>query len=189
QQFEQIGMVGVTADVKPGVDPDLVAKRLDEIIADYIKNGPTADEVRRVATRQVSAEISGLEVVGGFGGKAATLAEGLLYAGDPGQYKKDLEAIASATPQAVTAAMQRWLTRPVYALRVEPGEREAYEDATVSAPGATPAQVQAAAPAPTLPQPPVQPSPALVFPTVETATLSNGVKLHVARRTTVPTVR
>jgi len=35
----------------------------------------------------------------------------------------------------------------------------------------------------------VQPSPALDFPTVETATLSNGVKLHVARRTTVPTVR
>jgi len=190
QQFEQVGMFVVTADVKPGVDPDMVSRRLDELIADYIKTGPTADEVRRVATRQVSAEISSLEVVGGFGGKAATLAEGLLYSGDPGQYKKDLEAIASATPQAVTAAMQRWLTRPVYALRVEPGEREAYEDAAVSAPGvATPAQVQATAPAPTLPLPAVQPSPALVFPTVETATLSNGVKLHVARRTTVPTVR
>lgn len=191
QQFEQVGMVVVTADVKPGVDADLVSKRLDALIADYIRTGPTADEVRRVATRQVSAEISALEVVGGFGGKAATLAEGLLYAGDPGQYKKDLEAIASATPQAVTAAMQRWLTRPVYALRVEPGEREAYEDAAVSAPGAAQAEAQAAtaAPPPTLPLPPVQPSPALVFPTVETATLSNGVKLHVARRTTVPTVR
>src|SRR5690606_3192791 len=118
-----------TADVKPGVDPALVSKRLDAIIADLVKNGPTADEVRRVATRQVSAEISGLEVVGGFGGKAATLAEGLLYSGDPGQYKKDLAAIAAATPQAVKTAMQRWLTRPVYALTVEPGERDAYEDA------------------------------------------------------------
>lgn len=188
QQFEQIGMVEVTADVKPGVDPDLVAKRLDEIIADLIRNGPTADEVQRVATRQVSAEISGLEVVGGFGGKAATLAEGLLYSGDPGQYKKDLAAIASATPDGVKAAMQRWLTRPVYALKVEPGERDAYEDAAVSAPGGA-AAAQAEAPKPTLPLPEVQPSPALDFPTVETATLSNGVKLHVARRTTVPAVR
>jgi len=189
QQFEQIGMVEVTADVKPGVDPELVSRRLDAIIADLVKNGPTADEVRRVATRQVSAEISGLEVVGGFGGKAATLAEGLLYSGDPGQYKKDLAAIAAATPQGVKAAMQRWLTRPVYALKVEPGERDAYEDAAVSAPGSATQAEEDTPPKPTLSLPAVQPSPALDFPTVETATLSNGVKLHVARRTTVPTVR
>ena len=194
QQFEQIGMLEVTADVKPGTDADLVSRRLDEIIADLVANGPSADEVRRVATRQVSAEISALEVVGGFGGKAATLAEGLLYSGDPGQYRKDLAAIASATPQEVRAAMQRWLNRPVYALRVEPGERDAYEDAMVGAPGNAPADaaaVEAATPPPppTLALPAVQPSPALDFPTVESATLRNGIKVHLARRTTVPTVR
>ncbi|MBT2186233.1 M16 family metallopeptidase [Sphingobium nicotianae] len=188
QQFEQLGLVEVTADVKPGVDPDLVSKRLDEIIADYIKTGPTADEVTRVATGQVSSEISGLEVVGGFGGKAATLAEGLLYAGDPGQYKKDLAAIASATPAGVTAAMQQWLSRPVFALRVEPGEREAYADATVSAPGGETAAAEAP-PKPTLPLPAVAPSPGVDLPDVETTTLANGIKLHLARRTTVPTVQ
>jgi predicted Zn-dependent peptidase len=188
QQFEQIGMVEVTADVKPGVDPALVSKRLDEVIAKLIKDGPTADEVTRVATRQVSAEISGLEVVGGFGGKAATLAEGMLYAGDPGQYKKDLADIASATPRGVKAAMQRWLTRPVYALRVDPGEREAYDEAAVSAPGGG-AQAAVEAPKPTIAMPDVKPSPPLDIPDVETATLGNGIKLHLARRTTVPTVQ
>ncbi|MBN8831151.1 MAG: insulinase family protein, partial [Sphingomonadales bacterium] len=190
QQFEQLGIFEVTADVKPGVDPDLVARRLDEIISGFIKSGPTADEVTRVATRQVSSEIAGLEVVGGFGGKAATLAEGLLYSGDPAQYKKDLAAIASANPKSITAAMKTWLTRPVFALRVEPGEREDYAESAVSAPGAQEAAEQAAAtaPKPTLPLPPVNASPGVDLPDVETAQLSNGIKLHVARRTTVPTV-
>lgn len=190
QQFEQIGFVEVTADVKPGVDAALVARRLDEVIAGFIASGPTADEVMRVATRQVSAEIAALEVVGGFGGKASTLAEGLLYAGDPGQYKKDLAAIAAATPEGVRAAMQRWLSRPVFALTVEPGEREAYQEAAVSAPGAgaPPAEAEAP-PAPALAMPAVMPSPPLDFPDVETATLRNGIRLHVARRTTVPAVR
>ncbi len=188
QQFEQLGLIEVTADVKPGVDPDLVAKRLDEIIADYIKTGPTADEVTRVATGQVSSQIAGLEVVGGFGGKAATLAEGLLYAGDPGQYKKDLAAIAAATPKGVTAAMQQWLTRPVFALRVDPGEREAYADSAVDAPGEKTATAEAPL-VPTLTPPQVATSPGVDLPDVETTTLRNGIKLHLARRTTVPTVQ
>ena len=64
--------------------------------------------------------------MGGFSGKAPTLAEGLLYTGDPAFYKKRL---AAATPAEVTAALQRWLKRPVYALHVVPGERGAYEEA------------------------------------------------------------
>src|SRR3546814_5849171 len=47
QDFAQLGMVEVTADVKPGVDADMVAKRLDAIIADYIAKGPTAAEMQR----------------------------------------------------------------------------------------------------------------------------------------------
>ena len=38
-------MFEVNATVKPGVDPALVDKRLDEIMADYLANGPTEDEV------------------------------------------------------------------------------------------------------------------------------------------------
>src|SRR3546814_17341452 len=66
--------------------------------------------------------IAGLEQVGGFGGKAVALAEGELYMNDPDFYKKRLDMLAKATPAAVTAAMQKWLRRPVYSLRVVPGE-------------------------------------------------------------------
>ncbi len=186
QTFEQIAQFEVAVDVKPGVDPANVSARLDQIIADYIKTGPTADEVSRVAAREIASDIASLEVVGGFGGKAATLAEGALYSNDPAHYKKELADLAGQTPASVTKAMQTWLTRPVLALRVDPGDREAYAEAV---PNAVSATAEVVPPKPTLALPAVTASPGLDFPAVQTATLSNGIKVHFARRATVPTVR
>ncbi len=45
--FSQGGMFNITAIVRPGVDPALVNKRMDEILADILKNGPAVDEVKR----------------------------------------------------------------------------------------------------------------------------------------------
>ena len=126
--FVHGSLVQIMADVKPGEDADAVAKRLDEIIADFIANGPTMDEVQRVATRDAAARISGLEQVGGFSGKAVALAEGKLYSDDPEFYKKELARLASTTPEAVKTAMQKWLTRPVLGIRVVPGERDEYQE-------------------------------------------------------------
>ncbi|CAN5288235.1 pitrilysin family protein [soil metagenome] len=193
EQHEQIGKLEVWADVKPGIDPAKVSARLDELIEEIIAKGPTADEVRRVATRSLSGEIGGLEVVGGFGGKATTLAEGLLYSNNPAEYKKSLNSLATATPQSVTAAMQTWLRRPVYALTVKPGERSGYEEsklagapvAEVAASPGEPAPVTAPA-APKLALPGVLPTRALDFPDVVTRTLSNGIAVHLIRRTVIP---
>ena len=76
QPFQRISMFEIDVTVKPGVDPAVVDKRLDEIMADYLANGPTEDEVRRAATSDVANRVRGLEQVGGFGGKAVALAEG-----------------------------------------------------------------------------------------------------------------
>ena len=65
--------------------------------------------------RALSGRVQGLEQVGGFGGKAVALAEGMLYADDPDFYRTRLEQLARVTPGAGRAAMQRWLTRPVLA--------------------------------------------------------------------------
>ncbi len=69
--------------MKPGQDADAVSRRLDAIIADFVRTGPTEDEVRRAVMRTLSQRVQGLEQVGGFGGKAVALAEGMLYADDP----------------------------------------------------------------------------------------------------------
>lgn len=211
QPFEKMSLVEVTADVRPGVDPKVVAKQLDGIIADYVRTGPTADEVQRAATRQVAGEIAGLETVGGSSGKAVTLAEGAVYSNDPEKYKKDLAAAAAATPASIRAALQKWLSRPAYRLVVEPGERSASDMATaggsaVGTPGGGPrfyrdpkTEGGAAAPAasgmkPRLvvdrsSPPAVEAINDLTFPKIERTTLSNGIEVVFAQRTTVPTVR
>jgi predicted Zn-dependent peptidase len=203
--FVHGSLVNIQADVKPGGDADAVAKRLDEIIADFIKNGPTADEVQRVAASTIAQQIDGLEQVGGFGGKATALAEGQLYTGDSNFYKKELQRLAATKPEAVKSAMQKWLTRPVLEIRVEPGEREAYQEVaagagartgTLTAPAyyAPPGSEDIAGTVPVafqdrskFPEPTGTPS--LDFPTVEETTLKNGIKVFFARRAAVPTVR
>ena len=200
--FAHLGFFEVVVDVKPGIDADRVSKRLDEILTDFTAKGPTADEVGRVATSDVAARIGGLEKVGGFGGKATTLAEGALYSGTPSAYKREMALVAAATPAKVVSAMQKWLTRPVLALRVVPGPRDAEPDAgaakartgIISAPATyradgTAGASKGASVVDRSKLPPVDPTPEIDFPTVETASLSNGIKVHFARRSTVPTLR
>ena len=204
QPFEKLSLAEITVDVKPGVDPIAVGKRLDQLLADYLANGPSADEVQRAATRQLSGTIGGLEKVGGFTGKAVTLAEGAVYSDDPAKYKKDLAIYAAATPQSVAAAARKWLGRPVLRLTVAPGERSAADNAlagNVKAEGAThqpahfrdpaaPAPAAATPPAPTrIAEPPIEPVKDLDFPDVEHGTLKNGIPVVFARRDAVPTVR
>ncbi len=182
----QIGQFGIRVLVRPGVDPALVTKRIDQIVADFLRTGPTADEVRRVATTETAGRIRGLESVGGFGGKAVALAQGALFSNDPGFYKKELEQLAAQTPASVKAAADQWLSKPSYTLTVVPGPRDAYEEAKV------PPKAEVA----TAPETPVKGTrgelPAmgevgtLRFPAIERSRLANGIELIYAQRTAVP---
>ena len=187
QPFHRIGMFEATVDVKPGEDADAVAARLDQLIAEFVAEGPTEDEVNRVVTTRMSQRIQALEPVGGFTGKAVVLAEGELYADDPGFYRRELAAYGEVTPDSVRAVMSRWLTRPVLALRVDPGEREPYAEAAATRPAPTPPAPLAVTPRE--PMPGVAAMKALDFPDVERATLSNGVEVVYARSATVPVTR
>ena len=118
--FAQIGMFQINGLVRPGVDPAVAAKRLDEVVADFLRTGPTQDEVSRYVTSAVSAQLRSMESVNG---KASVLAEGALYSNDPGFYKKELTELAAQTPASVKAAADTWLSRPVLAVNVVPGAR------------------------------------------------------------------
>ena len=208
--FAQGGQFVVSADVKPGADPKTVAAQLDEQIALFLKDGPTQDELTRAATRYVAGQISGLESVGGFSGKAGTLAEGLLYSNNIAQYKVDLERSAKITSAEVKATANKWLSRPVFSLIVEPGARtEGGENRAgfVVSPASftkTDAALRpkfyndpednsstpltfAAADRSKLPD--VGTLTGLDFPTIERAKLKNGIEVYFARRAAVPTVQ
>ncbi len=194
--YENVGMFTASADVKPGTDPALVAKRLDAVIAEFLASGPTADEVQRVATRSIAATINGLESVGGFGGKAVTLAEGLVYSNDAGRYRTKLAELGAIQPAAVTAATRKWLSRPVFSLTIEPGERAPSTEGSATKPAAPKPVAAAAAPMvvkPANPErtklPDVGTLAGLDFPAIERAKLSNGMEVYFAKRSAVPAVQ
>jgi len=208
QPFEDAGILLVQADVKPGVDPKLVASRLDAEIASFLASGPTADELQRTAASYLAGTISGLESVGGFGGKAVTLAEGALYSNNPAYYKVELDRMAKATPEQVKAVANKWLSRPAFSLTYTPGERTeggenrggAVTGGKVTAPvqpdrywnealgdvGPDTGGTSSFADRSQLPA--VADLKALDFPAIERTKLKNGVEVVFARRTTVPTV-
>ena len=186
QPFQRVSQFAIEVTVKPGVDPALVDKRLDEILADYLANGPTADEVARAATSEVSGRVRGLEQVGGFGGKAVALASGQVFNADSNFYKHDLAQYAAATPATIRAAMRQWVGRPVFKVTLEPGERAPYVEAKGSAKTAAKDIVTKRT---VRPLPSVAITPPLDFPDIQHVRLSNGVVVDYAQRGTVPTTQ
>lgn len=180
QPFHRVGFMEIDATVKPGVDPALVDKRVDEILADYLANGPTEDELRRAATQVAGGYIRGVERVST---KNEVLAEGLLYNGDSNFYARNLQRYASVTPAEVKAAMQQWLSRPVLKITIEPGDRPPYVEASAKKPKKG-ADIKVKSVKRDIP-PEGAPEP-LDFPDVTHVTLSNGIKLSYAQRTAAP---
>ena len=199
QLNEQVSQLMAVMNIKSGTDPTAAEAAFTAVIDRLVREGPTEDEVRRSATRLTSAQIAALEQVGGFYGKGGTLAEGALYSGNPAKYKEDMAALAALTPASVKAALQQWLGRPAFTLAVVPGERKlggeqmggwGDEPATMArpAPKARAAARAAIKPGPKRALPDIAPVGELAFPAVERVTLSNGIRVTLARRTAVPKV-
>jgi zinc protease len=184
--FQRIGVFNVSLYVRPGVDPAKAEQRLDQVMADFIARGPTRDEVERAVMSEVSGRIRGLEQVGGFSGKAVTLAEGQTYAHDSDFYKKTLASYAAITPAAVRTAMQQWLRRPPLTITLSPGEREAYNEAKAAPPAKPGADKTAGAVRGNRPLPPVGQLAALDFPDIIHARLSNGIPVDYVQRGGIP---
>ncbi len=184
--LQRVGLFTVSATVKPGGDPALVERRLDQLVADYIAQGPNDDEVRRAVTSELAARINGLEQVGGSSGKAVALAEGQVYAGDSDFYKQTLAAYAGVSTAEVRSAMAEWLSRPALTIRLEPGDRPAYQDAKAVASAKPRRNSKPAVPLAKRAIPPLESLAALDFPEISHTTLSNGIRLSYAQRDAVP---
>ncbi|MBP6013574.1 MAG: insulinase family protein [Alphaproteobacteria bacterium] len=204
QEFQHASLFEISADVKPGVEAAAVAKRLDEVLAELLRDGPTADEVNRSLVSKLSGYIRGIEAVGGFGGKAVVLAQGELFSNNSNFYKKRLAQLGSLTPAAVRKAAKKWLSRPVYALTVVPGERAldggklgGWRTACAVVPGSNGpacywnAADDASGPTTAIDRsklPDVGSLSPLDFPALERGKLSNGIPVIFAKRNAVPTV-
>jgi zinc protease len=166
------GQFRVQATARPGQDLAQVEKELDEELARFLKEGPTAEELQRVKTEYAANFIRGIERIGGFGGKSDRLAQSQVFRGKPDAYKESLKRVQDATAEDLKAAANRWLADGVYALEVHP-----FPQFKTASTGAD----RSKAPATGTP-------PDLKLPKLQRTTLSNGLKVILAERHEVPLV-
>lgn len=156
--------------LKPGGDAVAAEKELDAIVADVIKNGPTAEEVQRAQSRTLSQFVRGIERLGGFGGRSDVLAESATFGGSPEFYLDRLEAMATATASDVQKAAKTWLDTNHYTLLVTP--------VAELKPGTTNIDRKVL--------PALGAAPDVKFPPVQRTTLSNGMKVMLMERHSAP---
>jgi zinc protease len=101
----------VVATPKPGVGLDRLEREIDEELAKLAAAPPTGEEVQRAKNKIEAGAVFGLEPVGGFGGRAATLANYYLRTGDPGYLEKDLERYRRLTAAEVSEAARQFLRK------------------------------------------------------------------------------
>jgi len=170
---ELASIFGVQVLLQPDADYDEVVGIIDNVMADFIANGPTAEEVQRVKTGQVAAAIRGLERIGGFTGKANILATGEVFAGNPDHYKTSLAWTNGATSESVRQVAANWLSEGYHQLTVLPNKPYAAAGEGVDRSTGLPT---------------VGAMPDLSFPAIERATLSNGIDVVLRAVDSVPIV-
>jgi zinc protease len=166
------GQFRVQATARPGQDLKQIEKELDEELARFLKDGPTAEELARVKSQYEANFIRGIERIGGFGGKSDRLAQSQVYLGSPDAYKTSLKRVHDATAEDLKAVANKWLSDGVYILEVHP-----FPDYKADATGAD----RSKPPVPGTP-------PELKLPKLQRSTLSNGLKIILAERHEVPLV-
>ncbi len=169
---EIAGLFRIEAMVKPGIEPAAVEKALDEELARFLKDGPTADELARVKAQTIGGVIRGMERIGGFGGKSDILATSQVFGGTPDAFKNNLAVYDRAGLADIQTAARTWLSDGVYVLEVQP-----YPEGAPTASSIDRSKVPAAGTPPDA-----------RFPKLERATLSNGLNVILAGRDAIPVV-
>jgi zinc protease len=169
---EIAGQFYVQATAKPNGDLAQVEKELDEELARFLKEGPTAEELARVKAQYEANFIRGIERIGGFGGKSDRLAQSQVFRGSPDAYKISLKRVQEATAEDLKAAANRWLSDGVFILEVQP-----FPNYKTAATGADRSKA-----------PDTGTPPELKLPKLQRATLKNGLKVILAERHEVPLV-
>jgi zinc protease len=169
---EIAGEFVVGARVKAGVSIETVEKTVDEVLAEFLANGPSQEELNRVRAAYFAGTLKGLERIGGFGGKSDLLAENEVYGGSADAYKKRLKVYANCTTKDLHDAAKRWLSDGRLTMVCTPFAE--FKTSGVEAD-------RSMMPALTAPV-------TAHFPKVEKATLSNGMKVILTQRKGSPSV-
>ena len=167
------GFFTVIATARPGSSLSEIERIVTEEIARLSKTGPTPAELDRAKAKQEFGFLSGLERIGGFGGKADVLNRYNTYFGDPGRFQEDIERHRRASAAGVRAAADHWLnTRNRLLVRFRPEKSGRASEAALDR--SKPPELGA--------------DRAFRAPQVQTAKLANGMEIFVVERRDLPKV-
>lgn len=162
----------ISANVIPGGDVENIKEVILTELHDFIENGPTEAELKRVKADYFSSFIKGLERIGGFGGKSDILASNETYHGNASYYKTKLKFVEEATIKDLQKTAKEWLTKGKHTLICLPFPEYSITESTVDR-----------SKLPELKEPKKA-----VFPILERTKLSNGLNVVLTKRKGVSTV-
>ncbi|MAA74294.1 MAG: peptidase M16 [Salinisphaeraceae bacterium] len=160
----------VWATARPGVELADVERVLNEEMARFLKEGPDKNALERSRTSIAAGFLRGSEKIGGFGGKSDILARGQVFQNDPAAYKSQLAVLRSVDSQGLRATARQWLDDGVLTVEVQP-----FGEHSVSGEAVDRGKL------PDLGEPP-----SLDLPTMQRATLDNGLEVLLAQRDNTP---
>jgi zinc protease len=180
----------IEATARPGHTVEELETAINQELGRFVENGPAASELERARNTIETRIVTGLETLGGFGGKADRLNSYEHYLGDPAYLGKDLQRYRDATAGSVKAFAAQYL-RPAarVVVTVAPGEKKLAPEppATKQATEGGAESVNADEPwRKEMPRPgPVR---SAQYPTPEQFTLPNGVQVILSERSDLPVV-
>ena len=167
------GWFAVIATARPGTSLAEIERIVRDEIARLAKNGPTPAELARAKTKQQYNFVTGLERIGGFGGKADLLNQYNTYLGDPGKFDEDVARYERVTVADVRQTVERWLnTRNRLLVRFHPEQSSR----------STTAELDRSK------EPSLGADRPFHAPDVQSAKLENGLEVFVVERADLPKV-
>jgi zinc protease len=148
-----------------------VEKSITEEIARLARDGPTEAELNRAKVKWEYQFVTGLERIGGFGGKADLLNQYNTFLGDPDKFEQDVTRHRNVSVRSVRQEAAQWLATPdmlIVRFHPEKSQREMQADLDRSK------------------QPPLGTDRPFEVPRVQSAKLDNGMEVFVVERRDLP---
>lgn len=159
----------ISTELKYGDDGKETGQVIEDMLAEFLRKGPTKKELTRVKTIIDNSLIRAMESISG---KGSLLASGAIYANNPGFiHQKQAWQMASSVKE-IKAISNEWLTKGFFKLDLVP-----YGSFSTSEETANRTEM-----------PPLTSQSKITLPALQHATLNNGIEVTLATRHSVPTV-
>lgn len=166
---ELSGLFMITAELKYGESPEELTNVIEEMLNDFLEDGPTTKELNRV---KINIENSMIRAMESISSKGSVLASGAIYANDPGFIHTKQAWQNNSTKSDIKNVANKWLTKGFYKLDLVPFGRYDVIESTADRSKMPDFTAEAE----------------IKLPVLQHGVLDNGIEVTLAERHNVPTV-